>query len=277
MSSNMSVRRRAEPQAPRQAAASFVARSAERRRLKSGIHATGLTAGLPAGDLEQFENVVFARRVLRAGERLFGPGDKCNCIYSIHSGLFKTTFADGNGREQVTGFFMPDELLGMDGLGNGCYTVSAMALVDSNVWAMPHGVIQSMAREVPSLHHRLLSALGNEIARNQVAMMMLGTMGARERLVDFLLNVSRRFLSRGYSGVAFRLCMTRSEIGSYLGLSLETVSRHFSALDREGLIEVRQREISILDVQGLERIVGSCRASPGKHADPFACMSPSGR
>ena len=134
---------------------------------------------------------------------------------------------------------MPDEFLGMDGLGSGCYTVSAMALVTSIVWAMPHGVIQSMAREVPSLHRRLLSALGGEIARSQVTMMMLGTMGARERLVDFLLNVSRRFLRRGYSGVTFRLCMTRGEIGSYLGLSLETVSRHFSALGRDGLIDVR--------------------------------------
>jgi CRP/FNR family transcriptional regulator len=252
----MAVRRQAEPPAPHPAAKSFAARGVERPRVKSNIHATGLTVGLPPGDLEHFENVVFARRVLRAGERLFGPGDKCTCLYSIHSGFFKTTFADGNGREQVTGFFMPDELLGMDGLGSGCYTVSAMALVSSHVWAMPHGVIQTIAREVPSLHRRLLSALGNEIARSQGTMMMLGTMGARERLVDFLLNVSGRFLRRGYSGSTFRLCMTRGEIGSYLGLSLETVSRHFSALDRDGLIEVRMKDISILDVQGLERILG---------------------
>ncbi len=261
----MTARGRAEPPVPRQVATSFVARSVDRPRAKSNIHATGLTAGLPAGDLEHFENVVFARRVLRAGERLFGPGDKCNCIYSIHSGLFKTTFADGNGREQVTGFFMPDELLGMDGLGSGCYTVSAMALVSSNVWAMPHGVLQTMAREVPSLHRRLLSALGSEISRSQVTMMMLGTMGARERLVGFLLDVSRRFLRRGYSGATFRLSMTRAEIGSYLGLSLETVSRHFSTLHRDGLIEVRKRDISILDVQGLEGILGAGGASvPGR-------------
>ena len=135
---------------------------------------------------------------------------------------------------------MPDELLGMDGLGSGCYTVSAMALVSSNVWAMPHGVLQTMAREVPSLHRRLLSALGSEISRSQVTDDVLGTMGARERLVGFLLDVSRRFLRRGYSGATFRLCMTRAEIGSYLGLSLETVSRHFSALHRDGLIEVRK-------------------------------------
>lgn len=257
MSSNIAASRRAQPPVTSQAATSFVAPSAERPRVKSNIHATGLTAGLPAEDLEHFDNVVFARRVLSAGERLFGTGDKCNCIYSIHSGLFKTTFADGNGREQVTGFFMPDELLGMDGLGSGCYTVSAMALVDSSVWAMPNGIIESIAREVPSLHHRLLCALGSEIARSQVTMMMLGTMGARERLVDFLLNVSRQFVRRGYSGVTFRLSMTRGEIGSYLGLSLETVSRHFSALGRDGLIEVRMRDISILDVQGLERILGA--------------------
>ena len=257
----MSVRRRTELPVPLPAAISLSARSDGRPRVKSNIHATGLTSGLPAEDLERFENVVFARRVLRTGERLFGPGDKCSCLYSIHSGLFKTTFADGNGREQVTGFFMPDELLGMDGLGSGCYTVSAIALVSSNVWALPHGVIQSIAREVPALHRRLLSALGGEIARGQVTMMMLGTMGARERLVGFLLDVSRRFLRRGYSGAMFRLCMTRGEIGSYLGLSLETVSRHFSALARDGLIEVRKRDISILDLQGLERILSTGEAS----------------
>ncbi len=231
--------------------------------MKSNFHATGLSEGLSAEDLERFENITFARRVLGVGERLFRTGDKCSCIFSVYSGLFKTTLTDGHGREQVTGFFMPDELLGMDGLGSGRYTVCAMALEVSNVWAMPHGLIESMAREVPSLQHRLLAALGAEIARSQGSMMMLGSMSARERLVHFLLNVSRRFLRRGYSGSAFRLCMSRADIGSYLGLSLETVSRHLSALAREGLIGVRQKDIAILDVKGLERILGAGGATTG--------------
>lgn len=263
MSANLPARPPAQSPVAGRTAPSAAASGVERSRVKSNFHATGLSEGLSAADLERFENITFARRALGVGERLFRTGDSCSCMFSVYSGLIKTTLTDGHGREQVTGFFMPDELLGMDGLGSGRYTVCAMALEVSNVWAMPHGLIESMAREVPSLQHRLFAILGSEIARSQGGMMMLGSMSARERLVHFLLNVSRRFLRRGYSGSAFRLCMSRADIGSYLGLSLETVSRHLSALAREGLIGVRQKDIAILDVKGLERILGAGGAATG--------------
>ena len=234
------------------------------------LQETGLSDGVPAEDLERFDNIVFARRTVKAGERLFGPGETLTCIYSIRSGFFKTSLVDRDGREQVTGFFMRDELMGMDGLGSGCYNVCAIALEDSEVWAMPVAVIEAMAREVPSLQRRLHSALAREIARAQGVMMLLGSMNARERLAAFLLNLSKRYLQHGYSGCSFRLRMTRAEIGSYLGLSLETVSRLFSAFRKDGLVEVRQRDICILDIHGLERVL---RAEGTIWRGSWGCLS----
>lgn len=223
---------------------------------QSGLHETGLSEGVPAADLDRFENVIFARRLVRTGECLFVAGDTFGSIYSIHSGFFKTSLADGDGREQVTGFFMPGELLGIDGLGNGRYHACASALEDSCVCVMPYALVESMAREVPALQRRLHSALAQEIARSQGIMMLLGSMNGQERLAAFLLNLSSRFRRRGYSGSDLRLRMTRGEIGSYLGLSLETVSRLFSTFQRIGLLEVQQKNVAILDLQGLGRVLG---------------------
>ena len=230
-------------------------RAATMPNRKFHLQETGLSDGVPAEDLERFDDVVFAHRTVKAGERLFAPGETLTCIYSIRSGFFKTSLVDRDGREQVTGFFMRDELMGMDGLGSGCYNVCAIALEDSDVWAMPVALVEAMAREVPSLQRRLHSALAREIARAQGVMMLLGSMNAGERLAAFLLNLSKRYLQRGYSGSSFQLRMTRAEIGSYLGLSLETVSRLFSRFRKDGLMDVRQRDVFILDIHGLERIV----------------------
>jgi CRP/FNR family transcriptional regulator len=243
-------------------------RAAVRRGTRFNLHETCLSDGVPAEDLERFDNIVFVRRLVRAGERLFGPGDPFTCIYSIRCGFFKTSLVDGEGREQVTGFFMADELLGMDGMGGGRHNVCAVALESSEVWAMPHGLIEAMAREVPSLQRRLHSALAGEIARSQGVMMLLGSMSARERIAAFLLNLSKRFVRRGYSGSTFQLRMTRADLGSYLGLSLETVSRLLSALQRDRLMDVRKRDVSILDMGGLERILrsdGAASSAPPMH------------
>jgi CRP/FNR family transcriptional regulator len=210
---------------------------------------------VPAEELERVENIVNARRRLKRGESLFRAGDEFRCIYAIRSGFFKTNLVDSDGREQVTGFFMNGELLGMDGLGRGRCESSAIALEDSDVCAMPYALIEEMGREVPALQRRLQSVLSREIVRDHGIMLLLGSMRGEERLAAFLLNLSKRFLLRGCSGSSFALCMTRDEIGSYLGLKFETVSRLFSAFQKNGLIEVRQRQISIVDMKGLERVL----------------------
>jgi CRP/FNR family transcriptional regulator len=216
-----------------------------------------LPGGLRAEDLPRMENVVYARRRVKRGESLFAAGDAFRTVYSIRSGFFKTSLVDGEGREQVTGFFMGGELLGMDGIGAGRYSGTAVALEDSEVCVMPYALIEDMAREVPALQRRLYAVLSREIARDHGVMMLLGSMRAEERLATFLMNLSRRFTARGYSPSEFHLRMTRDELGSYLGLKLETVSRLFSRFHDDGLIEVQQKHVRILDAERLEQILAT--------------------
>jgi len=216
-----------------------------------------LPAGLCAEDLMRVENVVYARRKVKRGDALFTAGAGFNAVYAIRSGFFKSIIVDRDGREQVTGFFMGGELVGLDGIGSGTYHASAIALEDSEVCVLPYALVEQMAREVPALQRHLHAILSREIVRDHGVMMLLGSMRAEERLATFLLNLSRRFLRRGYSASDFHLRMTREEIGSYLGLKLETVSRLFSQFQRDGLIEVEQKHVRIVDIAGLERVLAS--------------------
>jgi len=214
-----------------------------------------LPAGLDEEDLRRLDSVVYTRRRVKRGEALFDAGDEFQSIYSIRSGFFKTTTIDNEGREQVTGFNMPGELLGMDGIGSGAYHANAVALEDSEVCVLPFSLVESLGREVPALQRHLFSVLSREIVRDHGVMMLLGSMRAEERIATFLLGLSRRFSRRGYSPTEFHLRMTREEIGNYLGLKLETVSRLFSRFQADGLIEVEQKHVRIVDVDGLEALL----------------------
>ena len=215
-----------------------------------------LPAGLCAEDLERIENVVYARRRLKRSESLFNAGDGFSAVYAIRSGFFKTSLLDHDGREQVTGFFMGGELLGLDGIG-GAHHGTASALEDSEVCVLPYALIEDLSREIPALQRQLHAVLAREIARDHGVMMLLGSMRAEERLATFLLNLSRRFVRRGYSSTEFHLRMTRDEIGSYLGLKLETVSRLFSAFQKDGLIDVQQKHVRIREIEGLEQVLAT--------------------
>ncbi|MEO8145797.1 MAG: helix-turn-helix domain-containing protein [Betaproteobacteria bacterium] len=216
-----------------------------------------LPRGLPEADMKLFEKVVYARRRLRRGEALFASGDEFRALYAVRSGFFKSNLVDGEGREQVTGFFMSGELLGMDGIGAGRYNGAAIALEDSEVCVLPYALIEEMAAGIPALQRHLHAVLAREIVRDHGVMMLLGSMRAEERLATFLLNLSKRFTVRGYSPSDFHLRMTREELGSYLGLKLETVSRLFSRFHGEGLIEVQQKHVRILDSAGLRGMLGT--------------------
>jgi len=218
-----------------------------------------LPKGLCQEDVRRVEQLVYARRRLRRGEALFRSGDEFSAIYAIRSGHFKTTAISDDGREQVTGFHMPGELLGMDGIGSGAYEGNAVALEDSEVCVLPFAMVEALGREIPALQRHLHCVLSREIVRDHGVMMLLGSMRAEERLAAFLLNLSRRFQRRGYSPTEFHLRMTREEIGGYLGLKLETVSRLFSKFQDDGLIEVQQKHVRILDVAGLEAVLGGDR------------------
>jgi CRP/FNR family transcriptional regulator len=216
-----------------------------------------LPGGVCLDDLQRVENIVYARRRVKRGESLFKAGGEFSAVYAIRSGFFKTSLIDAEGREQVSGFFMGGELLGMEGIGAGRYQATAIALEDSEVCVLPYALIEQIAREVPALQRHLHAVLAREIVRDHGVMMLLGSMRAEERLATFLLNLSKRFVRRGYSQSDFHLRMTREEIGSYLGLKLETVSRLFSQFQKDGLIEVNQKHVRILDIAGLERVLAS--------------------
>ncbi|MCC6211648.1 MAG: fumarate/nitrate reduction transcriptional regulator Fnr [Burkholderiales bacterium] len=204
-------------------------------------------------DMARVEQIVFARRRLKRGDSLFKSGDPFNALYAIRSGFLKTTVLNADGREQVTGFQMAGELLGLDGIGSGSYNGNAVALEDSEVCVLPFAMIEELGRDIPAIQRNLHSVLSREIVRDHGVMMLLGSMSAEERLAAFLLNLSRRFTARGYSASDFHLRMTREEIGSYLGLKLETVSRLFSRFQTDGLIEVQQKHVRIRDIAGLEQ------------------------
>jgi len=249
-------------QAQAQSRAVFMAPSEPARRFQvkcasCNLREMCLPRGLDADDMERVENIVYARRRVRRGEALFNAGDEFKAIYAVRCGFFKTSIVDGEGREQVTGFFMGGELLGMDGVGSGRYHCAAIALEDSEVCVMPFALVEQMAREIPALQRNLHAVLSREIVREHGVMMLLGSMRAEERLATFLLNLSRRFMRRGYSANDFHLRMTREELGSFLGLKLETVSRLFSKFQEEGLLEVNQKHVAIRDSARLEALLAA--------------------
>jgi CRP/FNR family transcriptional regulator len=218
-----------------------------------------LPAGLCAEDMERVQNVVYARRRVKRGETLFNAGDEFKTMYAIRSGFFKSSVIDGEGREQVTGFSMGGELLGLEAIGSGRHAGNAIALEDSEVCVMPFSLIEEMSREIPALQRHLHAVLAREIVRDHGVMMLLGSMRAEQRLAAFLTNLSKRFQRRGYSASDFHLRMTREDIGSYLGLKLETVSRLFSQFQKDGLIEVDQKHVRILDSAGVERVLAAAK------------------
>jgi len=214
-----------------------------------------LPYGLSEPEITRLDELVGARRRVKRQHHLYRAGDTFEAIYAIRSGFFKTDVLIEDGRDQVTGFQMAGEILGMDGISTETHTCNAVALEDSEVCIIPFAKLEGLSREIEALQHHFHKVMSREIVRDQGVMMLLGTMRAEERLAAFLLNISQRFVARGYSQAEFHLRMTREEIGSYLGLKLETVSRAFSKFQEGGLIAVQQRHIRILDIPGLKTVL----------------------
>ena len=209
-----------------------------------------LPSGLADDDIEAFSDTIFTHKRIKRGETLYRSGEGFNAVFAVRSGFFKSSVVLEDGRDQVTGFHMAGEVLGMDGIGTELYTADVVALEDSEVCIIPYARI-----EEAGMQRQLHKAMSRELVRDQGVMMLLGTMRAEERLAAFLINLSTRFVARGFSSSEFHLRMTREEIGSYLGLSLETVSRLFSRFQEDGLIAVQQKHVRILDVPGLRAVM----------------------
>ena len=214
-----------------------------------------MPVGLNDSEMARFDEVVSSRVKVRRGAALFSAGQKFSALYAIRTGYFKTRVTTTDGRDQVTGFQMAGEIMGLDGIVNDHHTCDAVALEDAEVCVMPFERIEELSREFGKLQHHMHKVMSREIVREHGVMLLLGSMRAEERLAAFLLNLVQRLHARGFSQSELLLRMTREEIGSYLGLKLETISRTFSKFAEDGVIEVRQRHVRILHTEALRALV----------------------
>jgi len=214
-----------------------------------------MPVGLEPRELQRIDDIVAVRRKVKRREMLFRNGDRFTSLYAIRTGVFKTRVTSEDGRDQVTGFQMAGEIIGLDGIVNEQHTCDAVALEDAEVCVMPFDRVEELSREVTALQRHVHQIMSREIVREHGVMLLLGSMRAEERLAAFLLNLVQRLRARGFSGKELVLRMTREEIGSYLGLKLETVSRTLSKFVAMGLVQVDQRLLRITDSEALRRIV----------------------
>ncbi|KPC49635.1 fumarate/nitrate reduction transcriptional regulator Fnr [Amantichitinum ursilacus] len=218
-----------------------------------------LPVGLSSDELDSVADLVSRGRKLHRGEVLFRAHSPFENLYAVRLGSFKSSVLGVGGQEQITGFAMMGDLMGMDGIERNVYASDMVALEDSEVCTFPFSAMEALGLRIPALRRHLYRVLSREIRNDHGVMLLLGKMQADERVASFIRNLSLRHAQRGYSGSAFHLRMTREEIGSYLGLSLETVSRMFARLQQQGVLDVQGRLVSILDMDALAQIGAPCK------------------
>ncbi|MDQ9169614.1 helix-turn-helix domain-containing protein [Oxalobacteraceae bacterium R-40] len=199
-------------------------------------------------------DIVFQHVQFKAGQRIFTIGQPFDMLYIVNSGFLKTVLLDDAGNEQVLGFPMKGDLLGTDGIHQKKYASEAVALSSCDIVMVPFKMLTSLSRRYPEMEMALYSAISRELVREQIMLNMLGSLSAEARVARFLMSLSERFSAMGYSGKEFNLRMTRQDIGSYLGLTLETVSRTMSAFDRLGYIGVDGRAVILKEAQTLRTL-----------------------
>jgi len=219
-----------------------------------GIHGLCSEVNGSEVDLRLPETIVRNRRVFERGDLLFRTDEPVRTIYAVRSGSVKTYVLTKNGRMQITGFHIAGELLGLGAMSARYFTTEAMALETTMVCEVPIEMIEFYSKEIPSVRQQMLKILSREILDNQELMLLLGKKSADERLATFLLSISQRFRRRNYSPSEFNLSMSRSDIGNYLGITEETVSRVFTRFQNEGLLATERRQVQLLDLERLDNI-----------------------
>jgi CRP/FNR family transcriptional regulator, anaerobic regulatory protein len=219
--------------------------------------------GLNTQQMNLIDRMVSTRVKVVRGQALFRAGSTFKSLYVVRTGFFKTAVSTADGREQVSGFYMGGELMGLDGIGQAHYVCSAIALEDSDVCVLHMDELNTLSQTIPALQWHVQKIMSREIVRDHDLFFLLGSMRAEGRIASFLLNLLTRLHARGQAGDALHLRMTREDIGSYLGLTLETVSRTLSKLVRKGVISLQLKEVRILDLPALHQL--------GQHADDSDC------
>jgi len=216
-----------------------------------------LPIGVDANDLGRLDSIIDRKRPLARGDHLFRNGDAFRSLYAVRSGSLKTYATSPDGQEQVMGFLLPGELVGLDAIADSYHPLSAKALETTSVCEIPFSDLESLSEQLPTLQHQLLRIMSQEIRDDEHNMVVLGQKSAEERLAAFLISLSNRFQRRGFSPNQFNLSMSRGDIGNYLGLALETVSRLFTRFQNENLLRVDRKHIELLDRQRLYAYSGS--------------------
>lgn len=224
-----------------------------------------LPLGLDESDMRQLDNMIQRRRALKRGEMLYRTGDPLRALYAVRRGAFKTSGLMEDGRVHVTGFFMAGELLGFDAITADRHPCNAEALETSDVCEIPYDKLETLAQEVPGLQHQLFKVMSREIVRDEQLLVLLGRMTAEERLASCLLSFSRRQARLGLSATDLSLAMSRQDLGHYLGLALETVSRLFSRFQEEGVLEMQGRTVRLNDLARLHALAGVSTSSHTVH------------
>lgn len=218
-----------------------------------------MPVGLKPDELTKLDELVSLRRKISRGANLFRTGEHFNSLYAVKTGTFKTLVNNQDGTDQVIGFQMTGELLGLDGLGTGQHMCDAVALEDSEVCTIPYSRLDELAQQFHALQMHFHRIMSREIVKDQNAMLLLGSMRAEQRLSAFLVNLAERQKARGFSSREMVLRMTREEIGSYLGMKIETVSRTLSKLQKDALIKIDQKNLTILEPVELQNLAtGRC-------------------
>jgi CRP/FNR family transcriptional regulator, anaerobic regulatory protein len=216
-----------------------------------------LPIALNKTEIHQLDEIVERNRPYKKGDHLYRQSDDFKSVYAVRSGSFKSYVLSNNGQGRVTGFFLPGEIIGMDGIASKKYANSTIALEHSSICEIPFSQLEKLSHDLPSLQHHFFAIMGNEIAKDQQIHTLLSNYTAEERTASFLLGLSSRYARVSLSPTRFLLPMTRSDIGEYLGLTVETVSRIFTGLQKKNLIQVSNREIELLDVAALRKIISS--------------------
>ena len=214
--------------------------------------------GLDQGDLKKLDGIVVRKSPYHRGDHLFRPGHNSHALFAVRSGALKSYCITEAGEEQVLGFILPGELTGLDGLAGSRYSSASVALETSSVCELPYVQLNELCNQLPGLHDRIMRIVGKEITTDQQMLMLLGKHNAEERLASFILSLSSRYQRRGLSPSEFYLPMSRQDIGNYLGLAIETVSRLFARFQDEEILAVDRKLITIRKREDLNTMVDSC-------------------
>jgi len=226
-----------------------------------GMSELCLPHGMSHEDMDELNKIVKRQQPFQPGQHIFRAGDAGHALFALRSGALKSYCTTEDGDEQVVGFTMPGELVGLDGMGDGSYASSSVALETASVCELPYDSLEEMCHVLPGLNRQMMRVVSKEITEDHDMLLLLSKRNAEERLAAFLLSMSSRYHSRGLSATEFNLPMSRQDIGNYLGMAIETVSRLFANFQKSRLLTVNRRRIVLADMPRLRAMVDGCAGS----------------